>query len=74
MQYVFRTGELNLMGHIINGSGGGLELGGRTFSRVIQPKGHKMLQKHDLLWTGRVVSWVAFDFLIFLFFNRRCIV
>lgn len=44
------------MEHVINGSSGPLVLAGRTASRVIQPKGHKMLHRHDLLWTGRTVN------------------
>ena len=56
LQYIFRPGELNLMQHVINGSNGDLVLAGRTVSRVIEPKGHKMLHRHDLLWTGRQVS------------------
>ena len=56
LQYIFRPGELNLMQPVINGSNGDLVLAGRTVSRVIEPKGHKMLHRHDLLWTGRQVS------------------
>jgi len=43
------------MQHVINASDGTLVLAGKTITRVIEPKGHKMLHKHDFLWTGRTV-------------------
>lgn len=67
LQYAFRQHELSLMEHVItaaatpsataNDTPSVFTIAGRTVSRVIQPKGHKMLHKHTLLWTGRDVGY-----------------
>ena len=48
------------MQHVINASDGTMVIAGKTVSRVIEPKGHKMLHRHDLLWTGRQACYAAF--------------
>ena len=55
LQYAFGAGETTIMRELINSSES-LVLAGRTMTRVIQPKGHKMLHKYDFLWTSREVS------------------
>lgn len=55
LQYAFGTGETTIMQELINSSES-MVLAGRTTTRVIQPKGHKMLHKYDFLWTSREVS------------------
>lgn len=57
---MFRPNELSLMAAVINGSAGALVLAGRTVARSIQPKGHKMLHRSDLLWTGRAACYACF--------------
>lgn len=59
-EYIFRPSELNLMQHVINASDDMLVMAGKTMSRLLEPKGHKMLHKHDFLWTGRTACYAAF--------------
>lgn len=58
LQFAFAPGETALLERAINASNKFI-LSGRTKTRVIEPKGYKMLHKHDYLYTSREVRHFA---------------